>query len=260
MPLRILVLLKAVPVVGTERLDRDLRVDRSASLEPNGNDEYCLEKSLQLTEAHEGEVTVLSMGPAGAGDAIRKALAMGAAKAIHVTDPAIAGSDLQATARILAAAARKTEFDLLLAGFDSSDGAAGVIPSMLATLLELPYLSNAADIEPAGEGRVRVRRLSPVGYDMIEAPTPAVIMGTQLLGAPRYPSLRGIMQARSKEVATWGLGDLDIDPSTVGAGAAGTTVLGAEPPPPRGAGTVVREDADAAVARIVAFLDERGLL
>ena len=260
MPLRILVLLKAVPVVGTERLDGSLRVDRSANLEPNGNDEYCLEKSLQLTEAHGGEVTVLSMGPPGALDAIRKALAMGAARAIHVGDPAIAGSDLQATARILAAAVRKTEFDLLLAGFDSSDGAAGVIPSMLATLLGLPYLSNAADIEPAGDGRVRVRRLSAVGYDVIEAPTPALIMGTQLLGAPRYPSLRGIMQARSKEVLAWDLAELGIDRASVGAGTAATQVLAAEPPPTRGAGAVVREEPDAAVARIVAFLDQRGLL
>jgi electron transfer flavoprotein beta subunit len=259
-PLHILVLLKAVPVVGTERLDGSLRVDRSANLEPNGNDEYCLEKSLQLTEAHGGEVTVLSMGPPGALDATRKALAMGATRAVHVSDPAIAGSDLQATARILAAAVKKTEFDLLLAGFDSSDGAAGVIPSMLATLLGLPYLSNAADIEPAGDGRVRVRRLSAVGYDVIEAPTPALIMGTQLLGAPRYPSLRGIMQARSKEVLAWDLAELGIDPARVGAGAAGTKVLAAEPPPARGAGAVVREEPDAAVARIVAFLDQRGLL
>jgi electron transfer flavoprotein beta subunit len=257
--LRIVVLLKAVPVVGTERLDSSKRVDRSTNLEPNGNDEYCLEKSLQLTEAHAGDVTVISMGPPGALDAIRKALAMGAARAVHVTDPAIAGSDLQASARILAAAVGRTEHDLVLAGFDSSDGAAGVIPSMLAMLLGLPYLSNAADIEPAGEGRVRVRRLSATGYDVIEAPTPALVMGTQLLGAPRYPSLRGIMQARAKEVETLDLAALGIDPATVGEGSAGTKVLDAKAPPPRGAGTVVREAPDEAVEKIVAFLAERGL-
>ena len=127
MALRIVVLLKAVPVVGMERLDASKRVDRSSNLEPNGNDEYCLEKSLVLTEAHGGDVTVVSMGPSGAVDAIRKALAMGAARAVHVMDPAIAGSDLQATARILAEAVKRTEHDLVLAGFDSSDGSAGVI-------------------------------------------------------------------------------------------------------------------------------------
>lgn len=258
--MNIVVLLKAVPVVGTERLDASKRVDRSSSLEPNGNDEYCLEKALQLSEAHGGEVTVLSMGPPGALDPIRKALAMGAARAVHVSDPAIAGSDLQATARILAAAVRRLEYDLLLAGFDSSDGGAGVIPSMLATLLELPYLSNAADIEPADGRRVRVRRLSATGYDVIEAPMPALVMGTQLLGAPRYPSLRGIMQARSKEVLAWDLGALAIDPASVGAGAAGAKVLEARTPPPRGAGAVVREAPDAAVERIVGFLADRGLL
>jgi electron transfer flavoprotein beta subunit len=258
--MNILVLLKAVPVVGTEKLTPEKRVDRSSSLEPNGNDEYCLEKSLQLTEAHGGEVTVLAMGPAGAQDPIRKALAMGAAKAIHVSDPAIAGSDLQATARVLAAAVRKTEFDLLLVGFDSSDGAMGVMASLLATLLDLPYLSNAADIEPAGDGRVRVRRLTPTGYDVIEAPMPALIMGTQLLGAPRYPSLRGIMQARQKEVTAWDLAGLGVEPTSVGQAAAGTEVLVATAPPPRGAGTVVREDAASAAERIVEFLAERGIV
>jgi len=258
--MNIVVLLKAVPVVGTERLDAVKRVDRSANLEPNGNDEYCLEKALQLTEAHGGEVTVLSIGPAGALDPIRKALAMGAARAVHVSDPAIAGSDLQATARILAEAVRRLEYDLVLAGFDSSDGGAGVIASMVATLLGLPYLSNAADIEPAGDGRVRVRRLSPTGYDVTEAPMPALIMGTQLLGAPRYPSLRGIMQARAKEVVAWDLAELGIDASTVGAAGAGTKVLEARTPPPRGGGDVVREAPDAAVERIVALLGERGLL
>ena len=260
MALRIVVLLKAVPVVGTERLDASKRVDRSSNLEPNGNDEYCLEKSLQLTEAHGGDVTVVSMGPSGAVDAIRKALAMGAARAVHVMDHAIAGSDLQATARILAEAVKRTEHDLVLAGFDSSDGGAGVIPSMVATLLGLPYLSNAADIEPAGEGRVRVRRLSPTGFDVIEAPMPALIMGTQLLGAPRYPSLRGIMQARSKEVEALDLAALAIDPATVGQGSAGTKVIDARTPPPRGAGDVVREAPDVAVERMVAFLADRGLL
>ena len=258
--MNIVVLLKAVPVVGTEKLGPDKRVDRSANLEPNGNDEYCLEKSLQLTEAHGGEVTVIAMGPQGAQDPIRKALAMGAAKAIHVSDAAIGGSDLLGTARVLAAAVKKTEFDLLLVGFDSSDGAAGVMASLLATILELPYLSNAADIEPAGEGSVRVRRLTPTGYDVIEAAMPALVMGTQLLGAPRYPSLRGIMQARQKEVTAWDLAGLDVDPSSVGQGASGTEVLDAKAPPPRGAGTVVREDPDAAAQRIVEFLGERGIL
>jgi electron transfer flavoprotein beta subunit len=256
----IVVLLKAVPVVGTERLDAEQRVDRTVSLEPNGNDEYCLEKALQLTEAHGGSVTVVSMGPAGALDAIRKALAMGAARAVHVSDPAIAGSDLTATARILEAAVRRLEADLVFVGFDSSDGGAGVLAPMLAARLGLPYVSSAADVEPAGDGRVRVRRLSQAGYDVVEVPTPALVMGTQLLGDPRYPSLRGIMQARTKEVQAWDLGALGIDPGSVGTAAARTRVLEARTPPPRGAGTVVREDPDTAAALIVDFLDQRGLL
>ena len=256
--MQIVVLLKAVPVVGTERLDAAGRVDRSAGLEPNGNDEYSLERALTLTEAHGGEVTILSVGPAAATDPIRKTLAMGAARAVHVLDPGLIGSDVAATARVLVAALRRLDFDLAFAGADSSDGGGGLVPAMVATQLGLPYLSYAADVEPL-DGAVRVRRISPGGYHVIEAPTPALVVGTQLLGAPRYPSLRGIMQARSKEVATWTLADLGIDPATVGEAAAGTRLLRTETPPPRGRALVVRDGPDAAVAQVVAFLAARGL-
>jgi electron transfer flavoprotein beta subunit len=192
-------------------------------------------------------------------EALRKALAMGATRAVHVQDDAIAGSCLRATVEILAAALGKLEYDLVFAGADSSDGQGGVAAAALATRLGLPYLSYASRIEPS-DGSVRVRRISATGYDVLEAPTPALVMGTQLLGEPRYPSLRGIMQARSKEIVSWTLADLGIDPGSVGTAAATTAVVAAEPPPERGAGEVVRADADAAVARIVEFLAARRLV
>ncbi len=197
--MRIVVLVKAVPIVGNERLGDDRRVDRANGLEANGNDEYTLEAALKLTEAHGGDVTLLTMGPPAAAEALRKGLAMGAARAVHVSDPALAGSDARATATVLAAALKRLEYDLVFAGADTSDGLGGVVGPWLAALLGLPYLSYGSRIEPGPDGTtVRVRRLGARGYDLLEAPMPALVMGTQVLGEPRYPSLRGIMQARTQ--------------------------------------------------------------
>lgn len=257
--MNIVVLFKAVPVVGTERLASDLLTDRSVQLEANGNDEYLLEKALQLAETHGGEVVLLTVGPSNSTEPLRKALAMGATRAVHVADDAIKGSDMRATLDILCATLGKLEYDVVFAGADTSDGQGGVMGAAIAARLGLPYLSYASEIEPI-EGGVRIHRLSTTGYDVLEAPTPAVVMGTQLLGAPRYPSLRGIMQARSKPVDTWTLADLGIDAARVGAGAATTRTLEAEKPAERAGATFVREAPDAAVAQIVDFLATRRLI
>jgi electron transfer flavoprotein beta subunit len=257
----ILVLVKAVPIVGNERLGADERVDRTVGLEANGNDEYVLEAALKLTEAHGGEVTLLTMGPTAAQEALRKGLAMGAARAVHVIDDGIAGSDARATATVLAAAIGRQRYDLVLAGADTSDGQGGTLASAIATSLDLPYLSYAGHIELTDDGRgVRVQRLSPTGYDVLEAALPALVMGTQVLGEPRYPSLRGIMAARSKETTTVSLADLGIEPDRVGAGAATTRVLDATPPPARAGATVLRTDPESAVAATIDFLAARGLV
>lgn len=256
--MNIVVLLKAVPVVGTERLSDNL-TDRSAALEANGNDEYTLEKALKLIEAGGGEVTVLSMGPATAADGLRKALAMGAAKAVHVVDDGLRGSDMRATVEVLAAALGKLDFDLVFAGADTSNSQGGVVGAALAARLGLPYLSYASEIEP-GEGSVKIHRISATGHDVLEAKTPALVMGTQLLGDPRYPSLRGIMQARQKPIETWSLADLGIEPAKVGLGASTTKVLAADKPPERAGATFVRESPEIAVAQIVDFLASRRII
>ncbi|HXQ95968.1 MAG TPA: electron transfer flavoprotein subunit beta/FixA family protein [Candidatus Acidoferrales bacterium] len=259
--MRIVVLLKPVPVVGTEKLADGWMVDRSSGLEANGNDEYVLEAALKIVEAHGGEVVTLTMGPAPCTEAIRKALAMGATRAVHVVDSALAGSDALATGLVLAAALGRMEYDLAMAGADTSDGQGGIVGAAVAVHLGLPYLSYAAAIEPdPGAGTVRVRRISPTGYDVMEARMPALVAGTQLLGEPRYPSLRGIMQARSREIASWSLADLGLGPAEVGSAAARTVVDGAVHPPERAGATVVREAPDAAVERIVDFLSARRLI
>jgi electron transfer flavoprotein beta subunit len=255
----IVVLLKAVPIVGTERLGADLLTDRGSQLEANGNDEYLLEKALKLTEEHGGEVTLLSLGPANSAEALRKALAMGAARAVHVADDSVRGSDIRATVEVLTAALRKLEYDLVFAGADTSDGLGGVVGAALAARLGLPYLSYASEIAPI-DGGVRVHRLSASGYDVLEAPTPALVMGTQLLGAPRYPSLRGIMQARSKPIEAWTLAELGVAAGSVGSAAATTQTLDSDRPAERAGATFIRESADVAASQIVDFLASRRLI
>jgi electron transfer flavoprotein beta subunit len=260
----IVVLTKPVPDPASagERLGPDGRLDRAATgAVVNGNDEYALEAALKLVEAHGGEVTVLSMAPANAPETMRKALAMGATRGVLVTDPALAGSCTLSTARVIAAALSSLAFDLVLAGVDTSDGVAGVVPAGVAALAGLPYLSYASRIEPDEASRtVRVRRISPTGYDLLEAPMPALISCTQALGEPRYPSLKGIMAARSKEIVTHDLAALGLDPSASGGAVATTRVVDWTAPPPRAATRVVREAPDEAARQVVAFLDERRLI
>ena len=236
--MRIVVLTKPVPdpASGGERLLADGRLDRTNSpAVVNGNDEYVLEKALKLVEAAgEGEVILLTMAPATAPETMRKALAMGATRGVLVTDPALGGSCTVATTRIMAG---------------------------VAALTGLPYLSYAATIEPdTAAGKVRVNRITPSGYDVLEAPLPALISGTQALGEPRYPSLKGIMAARNKEIATLSLADLAIDPATVGTAGATTKVVDSRAPEPRAATRVVREEPDEAARQVVALLAERRLI
>jgi len=262
--MRIVVLVKPVPdtASGGERLrPDDWRLDRPAvPAVVNANDEYALEAALKLTEAHGGEVILVSMAGPGAPDTMRKALAMGAASGTLLTDDTLAGSDTLSTARVLASMLKDMEYDLVLAGADTSDGGAGVVPAGVATLLGLPYLSYAAKIEPDPDARtVRVNRISPTGYEILEAPMPALIVATQALGEPRYPSLKGIMAARSKTLETKTLADVAVGDDAVGGAVATSKVLGSEEPP-RAATRVIREPADEAARQVVAFLAERRII
>lgn len=261
--MRILVLTKPVPdtAVGAERLGPDLRLDRAVAPNVvNGNDEYALEAALQLVEAHGGEVVLLTMAPANGSDTMRKALAMGANRGILVSDDALAGADVPTTIRVLAAAAKEVEFDLLLAGIDTSDGGGGAVAAGVAALLGMPLLSPAALIQPdPAAGTVRVRRLSAQGYDLIEAPMPAVVSCTQALGAPRYPSLKGIMASRSREILRRSLADLG-DGLAPADGAWSSTVLAAVAPPARDAGRVINAPAADAAREIADFLADRRII
>jgi electron transfer flavoprotein beta subunit len=262
--LRIVVLTKPVPdpAAAAERLTPEGRLDRAASPSViNGNDEYVLEAALKLIDAQGGEVTLVTMAPAAGLETMRKGLAMGASRGVLVTDPALGGADAWSTIQVLAAALKGLEYDLVFAGFDASDGVGGVVGAGVATLLRLPYLSSAAKIEPdTAAGMVRVRRISPSGFDLLEAPMPALVVGTQLLGEPRYPSLKGIMAARSKEIVTKSLADLGLDAGTVGGAASRTVITDRRTPPARGATQVVRGTPAEGAGAIVELLASRRLI
>ncbi|WP_153394198.1 electron transfer flavoprotein subunit beta/FixA family protein [Ornithinicoccus halotolerans] len=219
-------------------------------------DEYPVEEALKLAEATEGTVTVLTMGPEDAADAIKRALQMGADQGVHVCDDAIAGSDAVATSLVLAEAIRKVgDIDLVLTGLASTDGSMSVVPAMLAERLGVPQVTFASELS-VEEGTVRIRRDSDVASETIEARLPAVVSVTDVINEPRYPSFKGIMAAKKKPVETWTLADLGVDASQVGLDAAWTTVESVEARPPREQGEVVTDEGQGGQA-LAEFLASR---
>jgi electron transfer flavoprotein beta subunit len=210
-------------------------------------DEFGIEAGLQLAEAHGGQVTVVSMGPQKGLDAIRKALAMGAAKGVLVSDPSLAGADALTTAKVLAAAIRREGFDLVIAATESTDGYTGVVPQAMAELLGVPAVTFAKAIESDGT-TLKVRRQTEAGYDRVEATLPAVVSVTAGVNEPRYPSLKGIMAAKSKPVDRLGVADLGLEGLTPG-----QAIVSVQPAEQRKAGEVVEDDGTAA-HRVVEFL------
>src|ERR1700733_13068652 len=210
--MNIVVLVKQVPdteserklVAGAGTLDR-----AAADGLINELDEYAIEEGLRIAEAHGGEVTILSVGPARAAEAIRKALSMGAHKAIHGLDDGIAGSDALATSAVLAAALGQAGFDLVIAGAESTDARTGVIPAMLAERLGVPQLTLASKVDIAGT-EVTVRRVNDESLDVVAAPLPVVISVLEKINEPRYPSFKGIMAAKKKPVQTLSLAVLGV--------------------------------------------------
>lgn len=257
--MNIVVCVKQVPDTWSEKkLDpADNTLDRGAT-DPvmNEMDEYAVEEALRLQEASGGEVTVLCMGPESATETVRKALSMGADKAIHVLDEGLHGSDAVATSLALAKAvgtlADSGGYDLILLGSESSDARMSVLPAMLAERLGVPQLTFAKEVTVDG-GAVKIKRLTDDGYQAIEAQLPAVVSVVEKINEPRYPSFKGIMAAKKKPVETLSLADLGIDAGDVGIGGAWSAVESFEAAPPRQAGTVVKDDGDGA-AKLAEFL------
>jgi electron transfer flavoprotein beta subunit len=244
--MNIVVCVKQVPDTAAERKLKsdDATLDREAvDGLINELDEYAIEEALQIAEAHDGEVTVLSMGPEKAAESIRKALSMGAGKAVHLLDDALAGSDALATSYALAQVLQSIGFDLVVVGAESTDARMGAMPAMLAERLGVPQLSLASKVEIDGQ-QVRIHRQSEDGYQIVEGSLPAVIGVVEKINEPRYPSFKGIMAAKKKPVTTMSLADAGIDASLVGLANAATEVTGFAERPPRQAGTIVKDEGD----------------
>jgi electron transfer flavoprotein beta subunit len=243
--MKILVLIKQVPDTYSERKlsESDFTLERdSADAVLDEINERAVEAALQLQEAHGGEVTVVCMGPGRATDAIRKALSMGADKAVHLSDAALHGSCAVQTARALAKAIGTAgEFDLIIAGDESTDGSSGAVPAMLAELLDLPQLTRARKLQVDGQ-TVTIERETDDGISTVSASMPAVVSVNEKINDPRYPSFKGIMAAKKKPVSTLSLAEAGIDASEVGLDNAMSRVLEVAPRPPRTAGQKVEDD------------------
>ncbi|MCF6526647.1 electron transfer flavoprotein subunit beta/FixA family protein [Streptomyces sp. JJ36] len=222
-------------------------------------DEYAVEQALQVREASgDAEVTVVTVGPEDAGDALRKALSMGADKAVHVEDDELHGTDALGTSLVLAKAVEKAGFDLVVCGMASTDGTMGVLPAMLAERLGVPQATLLSQVSVAG-GTVTGRRDGDAATELVEAALPAVVSVTDLSGEARYPSFKGIMAAKKKPVTSWDLDDLDIEEDEVGLAGAWTTVDEVAQRPPRSAGTVVKDEGEGG-RLLAAFLAENKFL
>ncbi|MFD3724056.1 electron transfer flavoprotein subunit beta/FixA family protein [Streptomyces sp. NPDC058671] len=255
MTLKIAVCVKYVPdATGDRGFADDLTTDREAVDGLLSElDEYAVEQALRISEgADDAEVTVVTVGPDDAKDALRKALSMGADKAFHVNDEDIHGSDVIATSAILAKALEKTGFDLVVCGMASTDGTMGVLPALLAERLSLPQVTLLSELSVA-DGLVKGRRDGDAATELLEAPLPAVVSVTDQSGEARYPSFKGIMAAKKKPVQELDLDDLDIDADEVGLAGAWTLVDAVAARPARTQGTIVTDEGDGG-KQLAAFL------
>ncbi|MFJ5954931.1 electron transfer flavoprotein subunit beta/FixA family protein [Paenarthrobacter sp. NPDC092416] len=266
--MKIVVLVKHVP---DAQFDRHITgpgntTDRDESI-LSELDEYALEAALQLAEERGGakagnEVIALSMGPAGAVNAVKKSLQIGAFAGVHLSDDALAGSDAAATSLALAAAIRHIAadgpVDLILTGMASTDGETSLVPAQLAERLSLPQLTFASSLEVSGR-TVVARRDGDAHSDTVEAQLPALVSVTDQINEPRYPNFKGILAAKKKKIVSLTLADIGVDASQVGAAGSWTVVETAEARPPRTAGTIITDEGDAGI-QLVDFLAAQKLL
>lgn len=248
--MRVVVCVKQIPdPAAPYALDPDTHfIERPAEQVLDDTDRYGVEMGLQLAGAVEGTVTLVSMGPAGNLQGIRQALAMGADKAVVVDDPALRGADSLTTARILAAAIDREGFDVVIAGTESTDGYTGVVPQQVAGLLDVPALTFAKHVELDG-GRVRIHRQTATGYDVVEADMPAVLTVTAGVVEPRYPTFKGIMEAKKKPIDQVTVADLAVEVGVT------QEIIEVRPAPERAAGEIIEDDGESHL-RIIGLLEQ----
>ena len=264
--MKIAVLVKEVPDAAVEkRLDpASKRLDRSGEKNLNPFDTHALEAAVQLKEggAPVEEIVAITMGPDTSVRTLHKAVSLGANRSVQLTDDALAGSDVNATGYALAKVLESESPDLVLLGQQSDDGENYTIGAVVADHLKYPSLTQVVDLKLEGT-TLTLKRQAEYGYDTVEMDLPAVLSVGDALNEPRYPSLKDIMGAKKKPLDTKSAGDVGIDAGQVGEGGSKTEVLAINPPPAKESGEMIEDadsDVDAAVARIVSFLEERKLI
>jgi electron transfer flavoprotein beta subunit len=263
--LKICVLVKEVPDAAVQkRIDPNtMRLDRGGEKNLNPFDTHALEAAMQIKEGGAipvEEVVAVTMGPGSAVRALHKAVALGADRSVHLSDDALAGSDVCATGYSLAKVLESESPDLVLLGQQSDDGECYTIGAVVADHLKMPSLTQVIKIDVT-DGKLRCERQAEYGYDTVEVELPAVISVGDAINEPRYPSLKAIMGAKKKQLDTKATGEVGIEGDRVGESGSRTTVVALNPPPPKEAGEIIEdEDTNETVEKIVAWLDERKLL
>ncbi len=263
--MKICVLVKEVPDAAVQkRIDPSTgRMDRSGEKNLNPYDTHAIEAAMQLKESGAlpiDEIVAVSMGPESAVRALHKAVSLGADRSVHLTDAALAGSDVAATGYALAQTLKRESPDLVLLGQQSDDGECYTIGAVVADHLQMPSLTQVIKIDVEG-GALRAERQAEYGYDTVKVELPAVISVGDAINEPRYPSLKAIMGAKKKPFDTLGTADVDIDASKVGGDNSAAQWTGSKPPPQKAPGIIIEdEDTAETVEKIVAWLDERKLI
>jgi electron transfer flavoprotein beta subunit len=262
---KICVLVKEVPDAAVEkRMDPGTkRLDRSGEKNLNPFDTHAIEAAMQIKEGgavEVDEIVAVTMGPESAFRALHKAVSLGADRSVHLTDDALAGSDVAATGYALAKVLEQESPDLVLLGQQSDDGECYTIGAIVADHLQMPSLTQVIKIDVEG-GALVCERQAEYGYDTVEVELPAVISVGDAINEPRYPSLKAIMGAKKKQLDTKSTGDVGIEGDKVGESGSKTEVLAINPPPEKASGQIIEdEDTDETVQQIVAWLEERKLL
>ena len=261
--MNIAVCVKEVPSATSQRrLDPGTkRLDRSGDSEPNPFDVHALEEAIQIRErgADVGEIVAVCMGPESAQRVLTKALALGADRAVLVTDAALAGSDIAGTAYVLAAAVGRQDADLVLLGQQAADADCYVMAAAVADHLRRPLVTQVAELRLDG-GAIKAKRQAEHGYDLIEAPLPAVVSVSDAINTPRLPSIKAIMGAKRKPLETLSAAELDLDTARVGGDNARSVVRAISPPPAKAEGLKIEDSGGDSAEKVVAFLSEKGLI
>ena len=263
--MKICVLVKQVPDAAvTKRIDPNtMRLDRSGETNLNPFDTHAIEAAMQIKEGGQmdvDEVVAVTMGPDGAVRALHKAVALGADRSVHLSDDALAGSDVCATGYALAKVLESESPDLVLLGQQSDDGECYTIGAVVADHLKMPSLTQVIKID-VQDGKLRCERQAEYGYDTVEVELPAVISVGDAINEPRYPSLKAIMGAKKKPLDTLSAGDAGIEAERVGENGSRTRVLALHPPPEKAGGQIIEdEDTNETIEKIVAWLEERKLV